>query len=130
MALEARTDMVAPAIDMNLAPFLHAAVLALVWKSVVLVGQIMTAAESIAATTGSGGSSPGRVRGFIVILLVSMPSREAAAIIVVAIAGSVAESVTMRTCSPGFALAQVRSRFTAPLNPLRIILKDLDYHVS
>jgi hypothetical protein len=31
MALEASTDMVAPAIDMNRAPLAHAAVLAFVW---------------------------------------------------------------------------------------------------
>jgi len=55
----ARTDIFAPAIDMNLAPFLHAVVLALVWYNVLLVGQIMTSAESIAPITGAGGSSPG-----------------------------------------------------------------------
>jgi len=113
--------MVAQAIDMNLAPLLHAAVLALVWKSVVLVGQMMTSEESIAATTGTGGSSPGKVRGVIVTLLASTPSQEAADMIVFAILGSVDESVTISTCSPGFALAQVRSRFTAPLKPLLII---------
>jgi len=118
MAFDARTDMVAPAIDMNLAPVLHAAVLASVWYSVLLVGQMMTSAESIAAIMGAGGSSPGRARGFIVILLASICNAEAASMIVHATAGSVAESVVMRTCSPGFALAHVRSRFTAPLYAL------------
>jgi hypothetical protein len=95
--------MVAPAIEMNLAPFLHAIVLAFVWNKVLLVGQIITLEDSIAAKTGDGGSSPGRALGLIVIATASIPSLVAAAIIVLAIALSVSESVTMRTFSPGFA---------------------------
>jgi hypothetical protein len=116
--------MVAPAIEMNLAPFLHAAVLASVWKRVLPVGQITTSEDSIAARTGAGGSSPGRALGFIRITLASIPNRFAAEIIVLAIAGSVMWSVTMRTCSPGFAFAHVRSRFSAPLKALVITFTD------
>lgn len=81
-------------------------------------------AESIAATTGGEGSSPGRAWAFIVTLVASMPSSRAAAMIVLVTAGFVAESVTMRTCSPVLALAQVRSRLTAPLKALDTFLKD------
>jgi len=125
MPPEDRTGMVAQAIDMNLDPARQAAVLACVWNKVVLVGEMMTSAERIAAATGAGGSSPGRVRASIVIVLQSMRSRQAASMIVRAIAGSVAESVTMSTCSLGFTPAQVRSKFTAPRNALGSILNHL-----
>ncbi len=80
----------------------------------------------MAARTGAGGSSPGRALGFMMIALASIPNRVAADIIVLAIAGSVMWSVTMRTCSPGFALAQVWSRFSAPLKALVITFTDLE----
>ena len=120
-----RMDTVAHAMDMNLDPPRQALVLACVWNSVVLVGDMMMSAERIAAATGAGGSSPGRVRALIVIVLQSMRSRQAASMIVRAIAGSVAESVTMSTCSLGFTPAQVRSKFTAPRNALGSILNHL-----
>ena len=125
MPPEDRTSRVAQAIDMNLDPARQAAVLACVWNKVVLVGEMMTCAERIAAATGAGGSSPGRVRASIVIVLQSMRNLRAASVIVRAIDGSVSESVTTRTFSPGFAPAHVRSRFTAPRSALRCILNHL-----
>jgi multisubunit Na+/H+ antiporter MnhB subunit len=84
----------------------------------------MTSEDSIAARTGAGGSSPGSVLVLITITLASVPSRVAAAIIVLAIAGFVVRSVMMRTCSPGFAFAQVSSIFIAPLNALVVNYTD------
>lgn len=80
--------------------------------------------DSIAETTGLGGSLPGSDLGLIVTMLASISSEFAAATIILPMRGSVLESVTIRRLSLGLARAQTRSRFTAPLKALVTVLTE------